>query len=551
MADREAIARDDPRRSTRVLIRLSFWFPVLLFAEAATALVFVGAAVWVVLEQPESVTISPLAAYAVVLHLRTAWLLAFILPLLALAALLCWLGVRAAHNVRTHGSDQPRWNTPDVAAVVAQPLLLVAAVAGPGLYQGPMPWTVLLIAALLLGLLVIGLHRRRLRLSVRSGTAGVALAVMYAALPALAFGAAGAGGYPPTSNFAAGFTDQIAVPTGGSLPFSVVCPGPERCLVYAVSLAPVNALKRLGVLAVTSNGTTWRAEVLPTSVAGLPSNLACPTITRCYLGGTPSGISIGRTNNGGRTWVSLAATSVSGFGNLACPAVESCVEAGSGGIAVTHDGGASWAMRLRLPIDALVALNSVSCPSVGRCEVLVNESSTILVYTTSDGGDNWVRHTVATESVSQGFSIICLTSLDCLIGSNTISVSGAQFVALGWTTSNGGRTWTPRSDVRPVPQVCPSSHVCWTLGQSSTLSVMLRSENGGSSWKRVADLPGGFEGNTFACHTGDSCTVVGRVDLEKRLDSVIVSTTNGGRSWSETPMPLLQLEDRGQPRLLN
>jgi hypothetical protein len=80
---------------------------------------------------------------------------------------------------------------------------------------------------------------------------------------------------------------------------------------------------------------------------------------------------------------------------------------------------------------------------------------------------------------------------------------------------------------------------------------MLRSENGGSSWKRVADLPGGFEGNTFACHTGDSCTVVGRVDLEKRLDSVIVSTTNGGRSWSETPMPLLQLEDRGQPRLLN
>jgi len=120
-----------------------------------------------------------------------------------------------------------------------------------------------------------------------------------------------------------------------------------------------------------------------------------------------------------------------------------------------------------------------------------------------------------------------------------------------WTTNDEGITWSERSDPAPFPAICPSAKACWALGASTTESAVLRSDDGGLSWERTAELPSYFQGFNLACPTPLSCTLVGFIHRARMFKSVIVSTANGGRTWSETLMPQLPLHYRLPPSLLN
>lgn len=548
------------------MTRLRYFFPVLLLLQSAAAFVFIGLALRAVLEQRPAVGVGqPFTAYVIVLRLRTSSLLAYVLPLVVVAVLLSWLGVRAIRRVRTTTAEQPRLSKLDAGAVLAQPLMLLAAAVGPFIYRDvSASETASAIAALVLGLIVIVFHRGQLRHRFLSAAVLVALALV--ALPWLAVGVAGDHFGPSLDplfnrysnfNFAAGFTDQIAVSTGRSLPVSVVCPAQGHCFVYGAVIEPPGGvpLQHFGVFAVTTNGTTWRAEPFPanSNTFGETASLACPTITSCYLRnalqqGRTTG-TVARTSNGGRTWVALPASSPS-LAALACPAVEFCVGTASTGIAVTHDGGESWTTVVSLRVDE--SLRAISCADARDCAVVENQALkgrfTVLLYTTRDGGTDWVRHVVAVDVAAFGAELTCPTAIRCLVGGETVP---ALLDDVLWTTNDGGRAWAERSDLAPFPVICPSARACWSLEASTAASTVLRSDDSGLSWDRTAALPRHLEALNLACPTPLSCTVVGFIHSAKMFKSVIVSTANGGRTWSETLMPQLPLHYRLPPSLLN
>ncbi len=542
------------------LTRLKYWFPALLLAESAVALFFIGLAIRAVYEQHRSLRVSQIGADAIVLQLRTAWFLAYALPLLALAVLLSWLGVRAAQRIQVPVGERSGLSSLEVAVVLAQPVLLLAATVGPSLYQ---PFSVAepLATAGLLGVGVLAIHQHRRLLQFRSQRAAFALALVCAGLPCLALGAAvtGGGGYSAGSNFADGFTNEIAVPTGGSLPVSVVCPAPGDCLVYGTSVLPLTeaGMRHFEVVAVSTGGDRWRAEPVPSDGSDPISTLACPTTAECYIsGGIGQGDGawpIARSLNGGRTWATLPASPPppieNGFGLLACPAAQSCLVATNGGIAVTHDGGYSWAATLRIPAYH-PRLLAISCPDARHCAVLADNgghpSSTVLLYTSSDLGSDWIRHIVVSGAEVTANNLICTTRLRCLVGGYAESGEPAL-----WLTSNGGNTWTQRRPAGVFPQACPTVEVCWAIDDAANGSRILQSEDGGLSWDRAADFPQGFRGLQFACATSESCTVVGTLSPTNLTDDAIISTTTGGRTWTAAKMPKLPARYLGRPSLLN
>lgn len=140
----------------------------------------------------------------------------------------------------------------------------------------------------------------------------------------------------------------------------------------------------------TDGGATWSVSSLPTGL-GPVGAVSCSGAGHCLSvatarttrPGSPAGpLEAMATVDGGRSWrVAAPLVDVDGIRSVSCPTAASCWVAGStkgsgGLVAVTRDGGASWA-PVGLPSGPvtgsglttldLVAVVSVSCPTVTSC----------------------------------------------------------------------------------------------------------------------------------------------------------------------------------------
>jgi photosystem II stability/assembly factor-like uncharacterized protein len=335
-------------------------------------------------------------------------------------------------------------------------------------------------------------------------------------------------------------------------------------LLPGVSLPslPSTATPASGALAHDASTTTFR-------------DLSCPTARVCTaVGGSSTSVpSVYRTVDGGATWtqqaVSLDAPKLT---NVSCPTATYCIAEGDVGIvqsydelhfAVTRDAGASWSAP---PIvDVIGNAGALACAGERRCYELGGYG---YLERSTDGGANWKRliaqgwpsvddvacryrstcfvvgqtRTSALQLgrlVGYGARIASVVRIPDTQGRNHLRIScptgvscsiidyhfgGGAFLA----TSDAGSTWMswplPFATHDVTGFSCLSPHVCIALVAAHGASHILRTTDGGASWKTSASTEPLLA--SLSCGSSTDCVAVG-------ADGSVLDTVDAGSSWTE------------------
>lgn len=220
---------------------------------------------------------------------------------------------------------------------------------------------------------------------------------------------------------------------------------------------------------------------------------------------------------------------------------------------VTTNGGASWTGYTDLPSTSMY-VTAISCPTVSVCWASgPGPSDQPEVARSADGGQTWTLATPA-DWANAPYSwwpnaIDCVTAATCwLVGETANSIQNPEVAE----TTNGGSTWTTFSNLPAVtPDAngdtyllngisCISPRSCVAVGGLNGFgpATVISTTNGGASWSMSSDpelgnvqdlvsvscLPGPSTVTPIICHAaGISITAAGAVELTSR---------NGGASWS-------------------
>ena len=280
-----------------------------------------------------------------------------------------------------------------------------------------------------------------------------------------------------------------SLPFGDNALTSVNCPSISVCLAVGGPDSDSDINGGGVVLLSSDGGSTWTSEPVPVSVGTL-YGIACMSTSDCLaVGYYNSGLSsfILSTTNGGTTWTSQT-SSVPELSSIACvPSTSDCFAAGgvTGTVIATTDGGTTWSAKT-VPQEG-GGFDGISCPSTLNCFVTGGNQGTVLA--TTDGGASWVSQSLPDDGSVD--SISCPTTSDCYVDG---------YFGFVDATTNGGKTWV-----------------------SETLPAAVAGGNG--------DLQG------ISCPTVSQCEAVGTENLTSAASPVIVSTFDGGASWSEESTP--------------
>jgi len=255
-------------------------------------------------------------------------------------------------------------------------------------------------------------------------------------------------------------------------------------------------------------GTTWQTLSNPFSRTALAlAGIACPSASVCYTAGSgclvagcygPDSrvVALG-TTDGGRIWHTLYDQRASDLARpadaileaIACPTVTVCYLAGSPGLVIeTRDGGRTWDDRHSPATGSNLELSGITCPAASVCDAVGTGcrggsfGCTIggfagTVLTTRNGGRSWHRYesgrTVLTAGEC-GSAGVCLTGVN-LHGIACSSVADCRTVGGDGTvlaTTNGGKTWhaetTPTNNAL-LGIACPRPGACLTVGGGGTI----------------------------------------------------------------------------------
>ena len=173
---------------------------------------------------------------------------------------------------------------------------------------------------------------------------------------------------------------------------------------------------------------------------------------------------------------------------------------------VTTDGGAHWTGYTGLP-SASMTVTGISCPSIKICWVSgPGPSDQPEVANSADGGKTWTLTTPA-DWASAAYSwwpnsIDCVSTTTCWLAGQTANSTQNPEVA---ETSDGGGTWTTFSNLPATP---PDAN-----GDTYAL-------------------------NGISCTSARACVAVGGVNGGPG-PAAVISTTNGGVTWSLSSAPAL------------
>jgi hypothetical protein len=201
----------------------------------------------------------------------------------------------------------------------------------------------------------------------------------------------------------------------------------------------------------------------------------------------------------------------------------------------------------------------VSCaPGTGFCLAVVSDSAEIdpVSFTedpadvvTTDGGNTWQAYT------NMPFG---LQDLSCVSTEICWGVTSGMYYPQAAETTDGGETWTalgsaalaPGDNAAWVPEAidCVSAATCWVAGQTDypVHPMMAETTDGGATWTTFTNLPsrpqtdpnGTYGLYSLSCVSALSCVAAGGLNLDDGLSEVI-STTDGGATWSWSADPVL------------
>ena len=326
----------------------------------------------------------------------------------------------------------------------------------------------------------------------------------------------------------------------------LVCASPDVCIAAGAD----NSGNPL-VLRTTDAGTTWARVSLPGG-GGYFYGLACPTSSKCLAVVTPDEPTVGpdrahesagyviASTDAGAHWVrrNLPLDDSEAYG-VACSSTTACVATGGGHVAVTTDGGATWAPSKGGSIGSLL---SVTCPSTSRC--VAGGYGASVAYWSSDGGRTWSPATVnglpspgpANSGLVLIVSLVSCPSANECVGIGTEGATGApdqsspvRFVI---STSDGGTTWKASRLPSQVAEIgslwCTSASSCLLSGGTATGPAVWLVHGDGSVTK-VSTPPGPAYSfvTSFACPTATHCLAAVDVDNEIALETAALPGSSG------------------------
>jgi photosystem II stability/assembly factor-like uncharacterized protein len=225
-------------------------------------------------------------------------------------------------------------------------------------------------------------------------------------------------------------------------------------------------------------------------------------------------------------------------------------------IAVTVDGGKTWQER---PLPAGQEANAdLACPAVTTCVLwgytVPGAAPRAAVLRTTDGGGSWTRSRTAVRGRPRPARLACPSVRVCYL------YGGLSATAIS-VSRDGGMTWRtlPGSDMFKLSGVptnaladlgglaCPSADVCYTSqGEAACqcdlwgpYGTVIGTQDGGQHWRRLYLARGhDYPSDAIACPGVGVCYVVGSRHQAVAADGVILSTRDGGRTWSTHPLPV-------------
>lgn len=112
------------------------------------------------------------------------------------------------------------------------------------------------------------------------------------------------------------------------------------------------------------------------------------------------------------------------------------------------------------------------------------------------------------------------------------------------SSRDGGTKWAVQTKVMGVDGFtaidCPSASRCIAIVNTSPpkpLSSLLETSDGGKTWAERAVPRSVFELQAISCAGGSRCVAIGTAP--RTLRAVVITTSNGGHSWTKEPTPVL------------
>jgi photosystem II stability/assembly factor-like uncharacterized protein len=164
------------------------------------------------------------------------------------------------------------------------------------------------------------------------------------------------------------------------------------------------------------------------------------------------------------------------------------------------------------------------------------------LYRTNDGGRTWSPVEIETRA-----SVISIDFLDWNRGW-VLTGDGVAASEL-WLTWTGGRSWR-RASLPGIEKVWRvDARTGWATGGAS---LLMRTVDGGENWLRVTGVPAGIDLVDLDAGGGTGgktvWVVANQGTGDERQPSTILKSVDGGRRWSEVPLPGELLDQTGRRR---
>ncbi|HEY5096890.1 MAG TPA: hypothetical protein VII46_02540 [Acidimicrobiales bacterium] len=341
------------------------------------------------------------------------------------------------------------------------------------------------------------------------------------------------------------------------------CVDAARCWAVGSTVGAAGSPNGAAVVATTNGGSTWSLQPIPATVAYL-SGISCSDRRHCAaVGQTANGPgAILTTADGGATWQAAAVPpGVLDVTAVACLADRRCLATGStaSGTAalVSTSAQAGWVQRGTLP-PALSGATGISCPDNQQCWVTVHSSLDVdhvagAVAVTTDGGATWAA-TAPPAGVGYLNAIVCTphrggglpftsTTVPSSAASTTTPPGATPSGTAPASTTSPPTTSPPTTSPPAVSTTAPPAGVAgvWCVAVGTTANtltgvrtgrgVILTSANGGATWSSQPVTPSAAALMGVSCTAVDSCVAVGSSVALSSHAGVAVLTASAGHPW--------------------
>jgi hypothetical protein len=337
---------------------------------------------------------------------------------------------------------------------------------------------------------------------------------------------------------------------------AVSCATARRC--WAVGIAGPNPAPATGatvITATTNGGTTWKPQEVVGGSTPQLSGVSCPSATDCMAVGSNgaslpgSGVVI-TTGDAGTTWNAVASPqNALAVLSVTCASPNDCTAVVSDGTSTwaahSPDFGQSWQQEGNLP-TTFQPENDLTCVAGGLCLdggylPTTNSHGAGAVAVSADGGATW-----ALASVPTGIGVLqstaCPSSTVCLAAGTTGTTVSDVVPAKGelLRSTDGGHTWLQSTGPVPVEDVygmaCPSADQCAMVGTfwfglpEVGVGSVAQSIDAGSTFRSSPTSYTPITLTAVACPSASSCIAVGghtvaKVTLRQPKHHVVAPTT--------------------------